>query len=265
MAPLGQGRLQDKVTLLSGTARGQGRAAALRFAAEGAIVVGGDVLEDAALETTRMVTAAGGRMLSVPRLDVADEASVAAWVQAALDAFGRVDVLYANAGAVRWGPVDEQPVEDWRFTLAAELDSVFLSCRHVWPHLKRSRGCVITIGSTAGLTGSMTNPRIAHSASKGGVIALTRQLAAEGAPHGIRANCISPGMIETEGARESLLDRSHPMHRIQSAIPLGRLGTPEDVVSVAAFLASEDAAYVTGANVVVDGGWSVVLPGGEQA
>jgi meso-butanediol dehydrogenase / (S,S)-butanediol dehydrogenase / diacetyl reductase len=118
-----------------------------------------------------------------------------------------------------------------------------------------------TVGSTAGLTGSLTNARAAHTASKGAVIALTRQLAAEGAPHGIRAVCVSPGLISTEGSRANLLSPDHPMRTIDASIPLGRLGTPEDVVSAAAFLASDEAAYITGANLVIDGGWSAVLPG----
>ncbi len=179
-------------------------------------------------------------------------------MEAAVARFGRIDVVYANAGAVRFGPVDEQPFADWRFTLAAELDSVFLTARSAWPHLAKSHGVIITVGSTAGIRGSVTNRRVAHTASKGGVIALTRQLAAEGAPSGIRAVCISPGMIATEGSRENLLAPDHPLRAIAGSIPLGRLGTPEDV---AAFLASDEATYITGANLVVDGGWSSVLPG----
>lgn len=186
------------------------------------------------------------------------------WVEAAAESFGRVDVLYANAGAVRFGGVDDQPFADWRFTLAAELDSVFLACRYAWPHLKAGGGVIVTIGSTAGLTGSRTNTRVAHTASEGGVIALTRQLAAEGAAHGIRAVCISPGMIATEGAWENLLAPDHPMGAIAGSIPLGRLGSPEDVVNAAVFLASDEAAYITGANLVVDGGWSAVLPGATR-
>jgi meso-butanediol dehydrogenase / (S,S)-butanediol dehydrogenase / diacetyl reductase len=173
-------------------------------------------------------------------------------------------VVYANAGAVRFGAVDEQPVEDWRFTLGAELDSVFLTARAAWPYLRASRGVIITIGSTAGILGSVTNRRVAHTASKGGVIALTRQLAAEGAADGIRAACISPGMIATEGSRENLLAPDHPMRAIAESIPLGRLGTPEDIVAAAAFLASDEAGYITGANLVIDGGWSSVLPGFKQ-
>jgi NAD(P)-dependent dehydrogenase (short-subunit alcohol dehydrogenase family) len=247
------GRLDGKVALISGTARGHGRAAALRFLAEGASVVGGDLLAGDPPADTRMLT--------VDRLDATDEASVAAWVRAAVDAFGRIDILYANAGAVRFGAVDEQPFADWRFTLAAELDSVFLAARATWPHLKRSRGAILTIGSTAGIAGSLTNARVAHSASKGGVIAVTRQLAAEGAAYGIRANCISPGMIATEGSRETLLHPGHPMYGIRESIPLERLGTPGDVVNAAVFLCSDEASYITGANLVIDGGWSAVLPG----
>jgi meso-butanediol dehydrogenase / (S,S)-butanediol dehydrogenase / diacetyl reductase len=242
------GRLEDKVALISGTARGQGLAAVERFTAEGATVVGGDVLSE------------GG----VRYLDVTDENSVAAWVRNAIEAHGRVDILYNNAGAVRFGAVDEQLFEDWRFTLAAELDSVFLVSKHAWPHLIASHGVIVNIASTAGIAGSMTNQRVAHSASKSGVIGITRQLAAEGAPYGVRANAISPGMIATPGAEENLLAPDHPMHGIAAAIPLGRLGTPQDVVNAAVFLASDEAAYITGANLVVDGGWSAVLPGAQQ-
>lgn len=257
-------RLEGKVVLLSGTARGLGRAAALRFAAEGAVVAGGDLLAEEAEATLRKLAEAGGRGSACP-LDVTDEASVRAWVEAAAESFGRIDVLYANAGAVRFGAVDEQPFADWRFTLATELDSVFLACKSAWPHLKASRGVIVTIGSTAGLTGSRTNARVAHTAAKGGVIALTRQLAAEGAAHGIRAVCISPGMISTEGARANLLAPDHPTRAIAGSIPLGRLGSPEDVVNAAVFLASDEASYITGANLVVDGGWSAVLPGTTEA
>lgn len=243
------GRLEGKVALISGTARGQSQAAARRFQAEGAVVVGGDVLTD------------GG----VPHLDVTDEDSVVAWIAGAADAHCRIDILYNNAGAVRFGPVDQQPFADWRFTMAAELDSVFLTCKHAWPHLKASRGAIVNIASTAGITGSMTNQRVAHSPSKGGVISVTRRLAAEGAPHGIRANAISPGMIATPGAQENLLAPDHPMRTIANSIPLGRLGTSRESSNAAVFLVSDEASYVTGANLVVDGGWSVVLPGAMTA
>lgn len=253
--------MAGKVVLISGTAQGQGRAAALRFAAEGACVVGGDIQEAAALETQELVRRAGSEPGLSQRLDVTDEVSVRAWVDSAVQTFGRIDVLYNNAGAVRFGPLTEQPFSDWRLTLSAELDSVFLCTRAAWPHLLESRGCVINVGSTAGMSGSMHVGRVAHTASKAGVIAVTKQMAAEGARHGIRVNCISPGLIDSEGARESLLRPESPTARLHQHVPMGRAGSVDEVVNVAVFLAGPQASYVTGANVVVDGGWSAVLPG----
>ena len=237
--------LDGKVVLITGTAGGQGAAAVGLFADAGATVVGCDV-KDAP---------------GVPRVDLTDEDAVRRWVDAAAEEHGRIDVLYANAGATRFSPLEETSKQEWDFVLRHELDVVFLPVKHAWPHLKATGGSVILVGSTAGLTGSMTNTRVAHTVTKGGVIALTKQLAAEGAPHGIRANCVSPGMIETPATRQDLLADDHPMRRIAGAIPLGRVGQPEEVARCALFLASDAASYVTGANLVVDGGWSAVLPG----
>jgi NAD(P)-dependent dehydrogenase (short-subunit alcohol dehydrogenase family) len=255
-------RLADKVTLITGTASGQGRAAALLFAAEGATVVGTDVDGDGAAETVKMVAAAGGTMDSTHPLDLGNEDGVRAWIDAAAERHGGIDVLYNNAAATRFSPVAETSYTDWSFTLRNELDIVFLATKHVWPHLiARGAGSVLLVGSTAGITGSMTNTRIAHTAGKGGIVAMTRQLAAEGALHAIRVNCVSPGMIATPAATSTLLSDDHPMRTIARAIPLGRIGVPEEVARCALFLASDEASYVTGTNLVVDGGWSAVLPG----
>jgi NAD(P)-dependent dehydrogenase (short-subunit alcohol dehydrogenase family) len=171
-------------------------------------------------------------------------------------------VLYANAGATRFGPIEQITKQDWEFNLRHELDVVFYPVKHAWRHLKRSdHAAVVLVGSTAGITGSMTNARVAHTVTKGGVVALTKQLAAEGAPHGIRVNCVSPGMVETPATRGDLLADDHPMRSIARAIPLGRVGRPEEVARCARFLAGDEASYVTGANLVIDGGWSAVLPG----
>ncbi|WP_203185156.1 SDR family NAD(P)-dependent oxidoreductase [Streptomyces pratensis] len=266
-------RLEGKVALISGTARGQGRATALRFAAEGALVVGGDLLHEEAVGTQRLIAREGGTALTPGPLDVTDEDSVRAWVAEAADAFGGIDILCANAGAVRFGAIDSRPYADFNFAMRAELDSVWLTAHLAWPHLVRSRGCVLTVGSAAWLTGSLTDRRTALPraldcaraggtpiASKGAVIALTRRLAAEGAPHGIRANCVSPGTIDTVGSRSSLLPEEHPMRSIAEHIPLGRVGVPADVVDAAVFLVSDEASHITGADLVVDGGWSTVLP-----
>src|SRR5262249_578632 len=143
----------------------------------------------------------------------------------------------------------------------------FLACKHAWPHLRAAGGgSVINTASTAAASGSMTLMRAAHSAGKGAVLALTRQLAAEGAPHGIRVNCISPGMIVSPATAGVIFgDPNHPLYSIREHIPLARIGTPEDVARLALYLASDESSYMTGANLVLDGGWSCVLPGPWKA
>jgi meso-butanediol dehydrogenase / (S,S)-butanediol dehydrogenase / diacetyl reductase len=164
------GRLAGKVALITGTASGQGRAAALLFAAEGATVVGTDINADGAAETMALVRADGGRMDSTHPLDLNDEDRVRAWIDAAATEYGGIDILYNNAGATRFSPIAETTYADWSYTIRNELDIVFLATRHAWPHLVAcGGGCVLLVGSTAGLTGSLTNTRIAHTASKGGV------------------------------------------------------------------------------------------------
>lgn len=225
-------------------------------------MIGTDLDPDGAAQTVEMVHAAGGAMESAHPLDLGDEDAVEAWIDGTAQRHGDIDVLYNNAAATRFSPIVETSYADWSFTLRNELDIVFLATKHAGQHLiDRGGGCVLLVGSTAGISGSVTNARIAHTAWKGGVVAMTKQLAAEGAVHGIRANCISPGMIATPAAASTLLAEDHPMRTIAQAIPLGRIGSPEDVARCALFLASGDASYVTGANLVVDGGWSAVLPG----
>ncbi|MDX2541665.1 SDR family NAD(P)-dependent oxidoreductase [Streptomyces sp. WI04-05B] len=255
-------RVAGKVALITGTAGGQGRAAALLFAAEGAVVIGTDLDPDGAAATADLVQAAGGRMSSTHPLDLGDEDGVRAWVEDAATTHGGIDIVYNNAGATRFAPVAETSYADWTFTVRNELDIVFLVTKHAWPHLvARGGGAVLLVGSAAGISGSLTNTRIAHTATKGGVVAMTRQFAAEGAAHGIRANCISLGMIRTPATEADLLAADHPMRDIGRHIPLGRVGTPEEIARCALFLASDEASYVTGADLAVDGGWSAVLPG----
>ncbi|MDV6265770.1 MULTISPECIES: SDR family NAD(P)-dependent oxidoreductase [Rhodococcus] len=256
------GRLAGKVAVITGTAGGQGRAAALLFASEGAIVYGCDIKVDEARETADLVESSGGLMIDSSPLDLTDPAAVSVWLDSVSAEHGRIDILYANAGATRFSPVADTSLEDWKFVLTYELDVVFLPVKHAWRHLQRSQaGAVILVGSTAGVSGSVTNPRIAHTATKGAVVAMTKQLAAEGASCGIRVNCVSPGMIRTPATEADLLSDDHPMSRIALKIPMGRVGLPGEVASCALFLASEEASYVTGANLMIDGGWSAVLPG----
>lgn len=254
-------RFQNKVVVITGSAGGQGREAALRFAKEGAIVAGCDVNEFGNAETKKLVEAAGGKMIAHAPVDLTDEKQTADWIQQVVDETGRIDVLYANAGATKFSPVEKTSFDDWQFVLKHELDLVFLPVKLAWQHLVATKGNIILVGSTAGTTGSMTNTRVAHSVTKGGIIAMNRQLAAEGAPHGIRVNCVSPGMIRTPATESDLLSSDHPMRTIEKSIPLRRIGTAAEVVNCAMFLASDEASYVTGANLMVDGGWSAVLPG----
>ena len=254
-------RLAGKTAVITGTASGQGRAAALAFAEAGAVVVGCDMDDDGAEATVAQVTAAGGRMSS-QRVDLTDEAAVESWAQAVAATHGQVHILYANAAVTRFAPVEQLTFADWKWNVEHEMDVVFLPVKYLWPHLIQAPNpAIVLVGSTAGVTGSMTNGRLAHTATKGAVLAMTKQLAAEGAPHGLRVNAISPGMIRTAATEGNLLAPGHPMRTIAGSIPLGRIGTPEEVAACALFLASDEASYVTGANLMVDGGWSAVLPG----
>lgn len=256
------GRLDGQVALITGVGGGIGAVAAARFAAEGARVVGCDLDRSSAAATEAAVRSAGGEITVMGGVDLGDADAARGWVDAAVATYDGIDVLYNNASTQRFAALDELTVEEWDFTMRNELDLVFLACKHAWPHLRaRGGGSVVNAGSTAGMTGSLTLDRTAHTASKGAVIALTRQLAAEGARHGIRVNTISPGMTVTPQTQHLFDDPSHPISRIANHIPLGRPGRPEDVARCALFLASDDSSYVTGANLVVDGGWSTVLPG----
>jgi meso-butanediol dehydrogenase / (S,S)-butanediol dehydrogenase / diacetyl reductase len=232
-------RLAGKVCFITGTAGGQGAAAAALFAAEGATVVGCDIKLDG--------------------IDLADPAQAAGWIERGVSEHGRIDVLYNNASATRVGPFADVTLDDWRFVLRNELDLIFTVTKAAWPHLQASRGLIINTASVSAWRGAAFTEQAAHGAAKGGVLAITRHLAASGAPHGIRANSISPGLIVTPQIAEFLADPDHPMHGLRESHPLERLGEPEDVARVALFLASDDAAYLNAIDIVVDGGQSVIV------
>ena len=251
--------LSGKVALISGTGRGVGRAAALEFAARGARVFGADLDPEAAAETERLVRAVGGEMRSLAPVDLSEQRGADAWVAAAVEAYGGVDVLYNNASALRHGAIDTMPLDDWYFTIQHELHLVFHCTRAAWPALvARGGGVVLNVASVAAKRGVAFVPMAPHGAAKGGVLALTRHLAASGADVGIRANCISPGMIRTPETARFIDDPAGPVPGLLAMTPSRRVGEPADVAKLAAFLASNDASFINGADIPIDGGVSAM-------
>jgi NAD(P)-dependent dehydrogenase (short-subunit alcohol dehydrogenase family) len=253
------GRLDGKVALISGTAGGMGRAAAVVFAAEGARVFGCDVNAELQAETDAMVSGAGGEIGSVAPVDLSTAAGARAWVDAAVARYGRVDVLYNNASRLRLGSFGEQSFADWEFTIDNELHLPFHCTRAAWPHLiAAGGGVIINVGSVAAVRGAAFVGMSAHGAAKAACLSFTRHLCAAGAQHGIRAVAVSPGMIRTPATQPHFDDPSNPTEMLAAMTPSRRTGEPEDVARVAAFLASDDASYINGANIMVDGGVSAM-------
>ncbi|MVW62925.1 SDR family oxidoreductase [Massilia sp. NEAU-DD11] len=247
-------RLQGKVAIITGIGSGMGRAAALLFANEGAHVVGCDVNEAGSRETMATLVARGGSGAALHPRDPSEPADAQALIDFAIEKFGRIDILYNNAAAVHFASIEDMTHEMWRATMKGELDIVFNACKAAWPHLKRQGGSIINCGSVSGKIAYEVLPALAHAAGKGGVIAMTHQLAMEGGPHGIRANSISPGLVRT-GATEALMANPHWFGPMKRKLMLdGAVGTPEDVAYCALYLASDEAKWVTGADFAIDGG-----------
>jgi len=253
------GRLDGKVALITGAGSGMGREACLVFANEGARIAALDVDAAALEQTASAVREAGGDLVAF-EADVADERQVRAAVQGAVERFGALHILYNNAG-VLWRDRDVSVLETdeavWDRVFAINLKGMVWVCKYGVPKLiEAGGGAIVNVGSTSALLGD-TIPQDAYTASKGAVISLTRNLAVQFAPHGIRANCIHPGFTDTPMQTVRTTDPAWVEAAVAS-IPLGRLATPRDVVNAALFLASDEAAYITGTELVVDGGSMVV-------
>jgi meso-butanediol dehydrogenase / (S,S)-butanediol dehydrogenase / diacetyl reductase len=248
------GRLDGRVAVITGTAGGQGAAAARLFARAGAKVVGCDLKADGAERVCHEVLEAGGEMVSLHPCDLTEVGAAERLVRLALERFGSIDILYNNASTAWFGFVGEMEPAGWRDTIANELDIVFAVCQAAWPHLVASgRGTIINTASVAAHRGSDAFPAIAHCAAKGGVVALTRQLAAEGGRHGLRANSISPGPIDSPATAEMFADPAAREDIVRRML-IKRIGRPEDIASAAVFLASDEASWITGVDLNVDGG-----------
>ena len=246
-------RLKDKVAIVTGAGTGIGEAIAHKFAREGAWLVLSGLPADPVQDVAEAITAAGGQALAFLG-DLAEETQARACVDLAMKSFGSLDVLVSNAGIfIANAETDDYRVEDFERTVRNNIRTAFLMTKFALPHLRRSRGNIVFTGSEAGLNGSpMFTP---YGGSKAFLHAFMKGVALEQAPYGVRANCVCPGAIDTAWTRgpDSPIDPA-AQATIGDMIPLGRRGTPEEIANIFAFLASDEASYVTGALWLADGG-----------
>jgi NAD(P)-dependent dehydrogenase (short-subunit alcohol dehydrogenase family) len=251
-------RLADKVCIITGAGGGMGRVAARMFAAEGAKVVVAEFGEAAGEETVQVVRKAGGEA-SFVKADVSNEASAKAMIDHAVATYGRVDVLYNNAGIMPEADhsVVDTEVATWDQVMAVNLRGVYLGCKFAIPRMvEQGSGSIINIASFVAILGCSV-PQDAYTASKGAVLSLTRSLAVQFGPNGVRTNAICPGPVETPLLMDWLV-KDEEAKRIRLARnPSGRFGKPEEIVHMAVYLASDESRWTNGAQLVVDGGITV--------
>jgi NAD(P)-dependent dehydrogenase (short-subunit alcohol dehydrogenase family) len=247
-------RLKNKVCVITGTGSGMGRAAALMFAREGAQVVGCDINVDSAQSTLDAVKSAGGQMASLHPCNMAERADVDRLMDFAVKQYDGIDVLYNNGAMAYFAWLPDMSYEQWSNTLREELDVVFHGCQAVFPHMmKRGGGSIINVGSTSGKIAQEPLPALAHTAAKGGVIAMSRQVAMEGGKHKIRCNTISPGLVLTRQT-QAFIAIPEWYASMGAKLMLGRVGQPEDIAPLVTYLASDESSWVTGADFAIDGG-----------
>ena len=242
-------RFAKKTIIVTGAASGIGRATAERFSKEGANVVLADIADDL---NEVAGTLPDDRTLAV-KTDVSKSKEVDALIEKTVERFGRLDVLVNNAGIAPMGGISDLSDEEWQSTLDVDLNSVFYASRSAIPHLKKSKGSIVNTASVSGTGGDWG--LTAYNAAKGGVVNLTRSMALDLGESGVRVNSVCPSMTRT-GLTEDMMDDDELISAFEKRIPLGRVCEPEEVAAVIAFLASEDASFVTGTNMSVDGGVS---------
>lgn len=250
-----QARLQDKVAFVTGAGTGIGAATAVRFAEEGAIVVICGRRQEPLDAVVAQIRAAGGRAEAV-QADVSDEAGFTAAIEAAAQRHGRLDILVNNAMAYSWGGIEATSTVDWHSNFSTSVDGTFWGTRAAMRLMKAHGGAIINLSSICGLLG--TSQMAGYSAAKAAIINFSRAAAAEGALSGIRVNVVIPAVVETPATAGMLADAASRQNT-EKLIPMGRVGQPRELANAILFLASDEASYITGAALPVDGGRSAVL------
>ena len=246
------GEFKDQVIMVTGGGSGIGKACAILFGQERAAVVVLDWDEDSAKITVREIEAEGGTGLAI-KADVGDAQQVKTSVAKTAERFGKIDILFANAGVQEIKSIDSTTDEEWERVISANLRGTFLCCREVVPVMRRRRSGSIIIVSSGHAFQSYAGYAV-YAASKGGQLAMMRAMAIDCAKDGIRVNCVIPGATETKLIRAHFENNPEEKVRLLSKIPMGRLATPEDIARSVRMLASKDAAYITGTSLAVDGG-----------
>jgi len=245
-------RLKGKTALITGAGNGIGKTTALRFAAEGAEVAVADIREQAAAETAREIERAGGKALPI-RMDISQEADWQHAVNQVVARFGQIDVLFNNAAIFLIKPLIETTVEDWDRIMGVNVRGTFLGLKHVIPvMIKQGGGSIINNASTAGLVGA--KGVALYGSSKGAIRNLSKHAALEYAEYGVRVNSIYPGFVDTAMLKHRMDTEQNNSAEQGKKVPLGRIGEPREIADTVVFLASDESSYITGAEIVIDGG-----------
>jgi NAD(P)-dependent dehydrogenase (short-subunit alcohol dehydrogenase family) len=256
----GQGRLEGKVILLTGTGSGMGQAIAIEFARQGAKVYGCDLSEESIAKTDELAKQEGLTLFNTAPVDLGDPDQCQKWVESVGEKEGHVDALFNNASGPVFAPMPEMTIEQWHKGVRNEIDLVFYATKFAWPYLAKAKhGVIISTGSTAAHIAQPNAGFASHCAAKGAVVSMTKAFAADGKKDGIRAVCLSPGGIRTPETERNFLNKvPNGEEMMKQMLPSSRFGEVSDVTGIAVFLASDESLYVNGSEFLVDGGFTSI-------